>query len=131
MERLRATPDWGERVIATNVCFEPLVGLLVRRELLMRSVRFNGDILTQAISHVAQSEWEWTREWTVELVVRAGRRGARAGERRPGWLEGPPAQEAALGIGAVFAELPAGISFDEARANVQIDIDELHAEAGL
>ena len=54
VERLRATPDWGERVIATNVCFEPLVGLLVRRELLMRSVRFNGDILTQAISHVAQ-----------------------------------------------------------------------------
>ena len=49
-----------------------------------------------------------------------------------GWLEWDPlAQEAALGIGAVFAELPAGISFDEARANVQIDIDELHAEAGL
>ena len=27
VERLRATPDWGERVVAANVCFEPLVGL--------------------------------------------------------------------------------------------------------
>src|SRR5919201_7037430 len=26
VERLRATPDWGERVIAANVCFEPRVG---------------------------------------------------------------------------------------------------------
>ena len=23
VERLRATPDWGERVFATNMCFEP------------------------------------------------------------------------------------------------------------
>ena len=48
VERLRATPDWGERVFAANLCFEPTVGLLIRRELLMRSVRFNGDIVTQA-----------------------------------------------------------------------------------
>ena len=68
VERLRATPDWGERVIAANLCFEPTVGLLIRRELLMRSVRFNGDIITQAVSHVAQLEWEWVHGWTVELV---------------------------------------------------------------
>ena len=42
VERLRATPDWGERVIAANLCFEPVVGLLLRRELLMRSVRLTG-----------------------------------------------------------------------------------------
>ena len=82
VERLRATPDWGERVMAINVCFEPLVGLLVRRELLMRSVRFNGDILTQAISHAAQLEWEWTRAWTVELIrFLLRRRRARAANR--------------------------------------------------
>ena len=68
VERLRATPDWGERVIAANLCFEPTVGLLIRRELLMRSVRFNGDIVTHAVSHVAQLEWEWVHGWTVELV---------------------------------------------------------------
>ena len=68
VERLRATPDWGERVFAANLCFEPIVGLLIRRELLMRSVRFNGDIVTQALSHVAQLEWEWVSGWTAELV---------------------------------------------------------------
>ena len=31
VERVRATPDWGERVVAVNLCFEPLVGLLLRR----------------------------------------------------------------------------------------------------
>jgi hypothetical protein len=136
VERLRATPDWGERVIATNVCFEPRVGLLIRRELLMRSVRFNGDILTQAISHVAQSEWEWVRGWTVELMrflLDDAEHGAANRDVLAGWLADwdPLAEEAALAIEAVFAELPAGISFDEARANVQIDIDELHEEAGL
>ena len=48
VERLRATPDWGERVVATNLCFEPMVGILIRRELLMRSPRFNRDIVTPA-----------------------------------------------------------------------------------
>ena len=136
VERLRATPDWGERVIAANVCFEARVGLLIRRELLMRSVRFNGDILTQALSHVAQLEWEWTREWTAELVrfvLADAEHGAANRDVLAGWLADwdPLAEEAALAIEAVFAELPAGISFDEARANVQIDIDELHEEAGL
>ena len=68
VERVRATPDWGERVVAVNLCFEPLVGLLLRKELLMRSPKFNGDALTQAVGHVAQLEWEWTRDWTAELV---------------------------------------------------------------
>src|SRR2546430_17097057 len=68
VERLRATPDWGERVVATNVCFEPIFGLLVRRELLMRSVGYNGDIVTQSLNHVAQLEWEWARDWTIEFV---------------------------------------------------------------
>ena len=34
----------------------------------MRSPKFNGDALTQAVGHVAQLEWEWTRDWTAELV---------------------------------------------------------------
>jgi propane 2-monooxygenase small subunit len=136
VERLRATPDWGERVVATNVCFEPLVGLLVRRELLMRSVRFNGDILTQAISHAAQLEWEWSRAWTVELIgfllddADHGQQNRQVLER---WLAEwmPLAEEAAVALGAVFADLPDGIPFDDARANVQIDMDELFEETSL
>jgi hypothetical protein len=136
VERLRATPDWGERVIATNVCFEPLVGLLVRRELLMRSVRFNGDILTQALSHVAQLEWEWTRGWTTELVgfvLADAEHGAANRDVLSGWLADwtPLAEEAAAALEPVFADLPAGIPYEDARANVRIDVDELREEAGI
>ena len=136
VERLRATPDWGERVVAANVCFEPLFGLLVRRELLMRSVRFNGDIITQAVSHVAQLEWEWTRGWTVELmrfVLDDADHGSKNREVLDGWLAEwlPLAEEAANALEAVFAELPAGITFDAARTNVRIDVDALLADSGL
>jgi hypothetical protein len=31
----------------------------------------------------------------------------------------------------VFADLPAGIPFEDARANVRIDVDELMEESGL
>jgi propane 2-monooxygenase small subunit len=136
VERLRATPDWGERIVATNVCFEPTFGLLIRRELLMRSVRFNGDILTQAISHVAQLEWEWVRDWTIDLVrfvLEESEHGETNREVLAGWLADwlPLADEAAQGMRALFDELPAGIAFDEARTNVRIDIDEMMEACGL
>ncbi len=136
VERLRATTDWGERVIATNICFEPLVGLLIRRELMMRSVRFNGDILTQALSHVAQLEWEWVHGWTVELVKfvsEDSEHGAANREVLSRWLAEwmPLAEQAADGVRPVFDDLPAGIAFDDAQANVQIDVDELLSESGL
>jgi hypothetical protein len=123
-------------VVATNVCFEPTVGLLIRRELLMRSVRFNGDILTQALSHVAQLEWEWVQGWTVDLVrflLEDEEHGAANGEVLSGWLADwqPFAEDAAMGVQAVFDDLPAGIPFEQARANVQIDVDQLMEECGL
>jgi propane 2-monooxygenase small subunit len=135
VERLRATTDWGERVIATNVCFEPMVGLMIRRELLMRSVRFNGDIVTQAVSHVAQLEWEWVRGWTVDLVkfvAEDPEHGAANREVLAGWLAEwlPLADEAAGGTRAVFDDLPAGISFEDARVNVRIDVDALMSDCG-
>ena len=39
------------------------------------------------------------------------------------WL--PLADEAAQALEPVFDELPAGIAFEDARANVRIDVDEL------
>lgn len=136
LERLRATPDWGEVIVAVNVCFEPVVGILIRRELLMRSVRFNGDMLTQAINHVAQLEWEWVRDWTVELVhfvLADEAHGAANREVVAGWLADwlPAAHEAAEALEPVFDKLPAGIAFGDARQNVQIDIDELHQSCGV
>jgi propane monooxygenase small subunit len=136
VERLRSVADWGERVLAANLCFEPLVGLLLRRELLMRSPKFNGDALTQAIGHVAQLEWEWTRDWTAEIVrflLADERHGEDNREVVGRWLGewGPEASEAAAALRPVFDALPAGIAFDDALRNVQIDADELAAAAGV
>jgi propane 2-monooxygenase small subunit len=136
VEKLRATPDWGERVFAVNVCFETTFGLLIRRELLMRSVRFNGDMITQAVSHVAQLEWEWARNWTTELVRFALSDEEHGDANRAvltGWMEDwlPLADEAALGVRPVFEALPAGISFEDARANVQIDVQALLVDCEL
>jgi propane monooxygenase small subunit len=136
VERLRATPDWGERLFATNVCFEPVFGLLVRRELLMRSVRFNGDILTQSLSHVAQLEWEWARDWTIELVkfvLDDAEHGEANRAVLSAWLADwqPLAEESAEGMRAVFGELPAGIAFDDARANTAIDTREMMEACGV
>jgi propane monooxygenase small subunit len=102
----------------------------------MRSVRFNGDIVTQALSHVAQLEWEWVSGWTTELVkfVLADAEHGPANravmaEWLADWL--PLADEAALALQPVFDELPAGISFDDARTNVRIDLDEMCEGCGV
>jgi NAD(P)H-flavin reductase/ferredoxin len=68
LERLAATPDWGEVVIAANLCFEPIVGTLIRRELGIRAAAANGDTVTPVLARVATQEWEWIRTWTLELV---------------------------------------------------------------
>ena len=118
-------------MIAANLCFEPTVGLLIRRELLMRSVRFNGDIITQAVSHVAQLEWEWVHGWTAELVQfllddethGAANREVLTGVARRTGCRSPTRRRRRSQ--PVFDELPAGIAFDDARANVRIDFDAL------
>ena len=136
VERLHATPDWGEVVVAANVCFEPVVGILLRRELFMRSVRFNGDIVTPAVNHVAQLEWEWIQGWTsefVRFVCEDPEHGASNREIVTGWLDDwmGAAHAAADALEPVFDELPAGIPFADARANVQIDVDQLLEDCGM
>ena len=136
LERLRSVADWGERVVAANLCFEPSVGLLLRRELLIRSPKFNGDALTSAVGHVAQLEWEWTREWTAELIrflLADEQHGEANREVVAGWIGdwGAEADEAAAALEPVFEALPAGIAFADARANVRIDLDLLLEAAGL
>ena len=68
LERLAATADWGEVVIASNLCFEPTVGTLLRRELGTRAAAANGDTVTPVLARTATQEWEWARSWTVALV---------------------------------------------------------------
>lgn len=136
VERLRATSDWGERIVAANLCFEPLVGVLLRRELLMRAPKWGGDAVTSAVGHVAQQEWAWIRDWTAELVrfvLADESHGAANREVLARWVAEwhPLAAEALDALEPVFGELPAGPSFDEVRANVEVDRRELFDAAGV
>ena len=53
--------DWGEVIVAANLCFEPLVGTLLRRELGIRAAAANGDTVTPVLARAATQEWEWAR----------------------------------------------------------------------
>ena len=68
LERLAATPDWGEVIIAANLCFEPTVGTLLRRDLGTRAAAAGGDLVTPVLARVAAQEWAWARAWTIALV---------------------------------------------------------------
>ena len=68
VERVASVHDWMERVIATNLCIEPLVGNLLRREMLLVPASANGDPVTPVIIGNAQREWLWYRDWTIDLV---------------------------------------------------------------
>ncbi len=68
LERLAATADWGEVIVAANLVFEPIVGTLLRRELGIRTAAANGDTITPVLARAATHEWEWARAWTTALV---------------------------------------------------------------
>ncbi|MBV9310356.1 MAG: MmoB/DmpM family protein [Solirubrobacterales bacterium] len=68
LERLAATADWGEVVVATNLVFEPLLGSPLRRELGMRQAARHGDVVTPVLARAGEREWQWAREWTIALV---------------------------------------------------------------
>src|SRR5205807_9328111 len=53
LERLAATADWAEVIIAANLCFEPVVGTLIRRELGTRAATAAGDTLTPVLARAA------------------------------------------------------------------------------
>ena len=83
LERLAATPDWGEVIVAANLCFEPVVGTLIRRELGTRAAAANGDTITPVLARAETQEWEWTRAWTHRAQqVPDGRPRAWRGEPR-------------------------------------------------
>ena len=68
LERLAATADWAEVLFAANLCFEPTVATLIRRELGTRAAAASGDTVTPVLARVETQEWEWARAWTVALT---------------------------------------------------------------
>jgi ferredoxin-NADP reductase/ferredoxin len=103
LERLAATPDWGEVIVAANLCFEPVVGTLIRRELGTRAAAASGDTVTPVLARVATQKWEWAQARTVapvRLLISDAAHGAHNRAVIEGWMEDwmAPAREAAATI---------------------------------
>ncbi len=124
LERLAATPDWGEVIVAANLCFEPIVGTLLRRELGIRAAAANGDTVTPVLARVATQEWEWAQAWSTELVRFL------SGDPEHGtanravieqWMADwePLANEAAVALAPLAEQVPRGIETGTAVERVQ------------
>jgi NAD(P)H-flavin reductase/ferredoxin len=133
LERLAATTDWGEVLVAANLCFEPVVGTLMRREMGIRTAAANGDTVTPVLARAASQEWEWARAWTVELVrmlLADEESGAANRELIAGWQEewSQRANEAAIGLVPVAEAI---VDVEQAIARTQSYAAEVLVEAGL
>jgi ferredoxin-NADP reductase/ferredoxin len=136
IERLAATADWGEVVLAANLVFEPIVATLIRRELGTRAAAANGDTVTPVLARVETQEWEWARAWTVALV-RFLLNDARFGEDNratiSGWIRDwlPQALEAALALAPLANEISIGIDAGDATDRVRAYAGQMLEEARL
>ena len=68
LEGVLALEDWGEILVTLNLVVEPLLGRLVKRELLACNSVRNGDPLTAALTATMESDTERHLRWTQELV---------------------------------------------------------------
>ncbi len=124
LERLAATRDWGEVIVAANLCFEPVVGTLLRRELGIRAAAANGDTVTPVLARVATQEWEWARAWTIELVRFLSEEhlfGEANHELIDGWVSEwqPLAMQAAVALASLADQLPHGIETEQALERIR------------
>jgi ferredoxin-NADP reductase/ferredoxin len=136
LERLCATRDWGEVVVAANLCIEPVVATLIRRELGTRAAAANGDTVTPVLARVETQEWEWVRAWTVALMrflLEDASFGERNRETVSRWVRDwlPQTVEAAMALAPLAREVPVGIDEHQATERVLGYAGALLEEAGL
>lgn len=136
IEQLWKLSDWAETIVAVNVCFEPLVGVLLRREFGIRAASSSGDTITPVVARTGQIEWEWIRGWTVELMrflLADDEHGEHNRAVIEGWLEHwlPSAREAADAVASLVERLPLATSTSQLRQRTEDDLARLLAEAQL
>ncbi len=134
LERLAATPDWAEVLFAANLCFEPVLATLVRRELGTRAAAAHGDVVTPVLAGVEIQEWEWTRAWTVALarfLLDDPESGRHNRDVLSGWVRVwlPEALAAATALAPLAEGL--GVDVERATARVKAYAGAMLDEAGL
>lgn len=136
LEQAATCPDWGEAFVAINLCFEPLAGQLLRREVAMRLGPAHGDHVTAIVAAAGQDEWQLTRTWTTSaLTFVLG--DEESGEENHALLQTwiarqlPAAKEATRQLAGLARGLDVPASADDAVDRVLEDQRSLLADVGL
>lgn len=135
VERMGTITDWGELIFVSGMLVEPLLGAMVRRELLLRPALAAADPITPVVVRNAQREWGWWRDVAVAFtafVAGDEAHGAANREQLSGWRAAwePEVLGAVDALEDVFAQAP-GADFARGRAAVLADAEALRAAAGL
>ncbi|MCW3040525.1 MAG: Methane monooxygenase [Solirubrobacterales bacterium] len=135
VERLGTITDWGELILVCGLVIEPLLGGLVRRELLLRGGLRAADPITPAIVRNAQREGDWWHDFALAFARFCAEDPEHGEANRAlidGWLAAwtPETLRAVDALEPVFAGAP-GVDFDRAREAVVTGQQALLAAAGL
>ncbi len=103
--------DWGETLIAMNLCVDALVGQMIRREWGITLAEQHADPLMPVLARPTQVRQAWIRDWTHHTIKSACARPRDGGANRAliqGWVRewSPRAREAACELAGLTADLP-------------------------
>lgn len=137
VERLTAVEDWAEALFATNVVFEPLVGVLFRSDLIMQIAARNGDYITPTLIGAGENDYNrdlrYTRALFAQLATDA-EHGKHNKAVMQDWLDKwtPISTHAARELQPIWSQ-PAErtVTFADSFAAATADFQSLIAEFGL
>lgn len=127
VEKLNTVVDWAEVIVAQNVLYESLIGVLLRRELMERGGAANRDTVTPVVFQCAQIEWRQIHDFTMEFLrftTESEVNGEGNRETIQGWIDEwlPGIREAAGALEPLFEAQPNGPSFPEALTRVEEEL---------
>jgi propane monooxygenase small subunit len=137
VERLTAVGDWAEALFATNVVFEPLVGVLFRSDLMMQIAARNGDYITPTLIGAGENDYNRDLRYTRALFALLTS-DAEYGESNKAvlqsWLDKwvPISRRAAYELQPIWSQ-PAekAVTFADSLSAASADFTSLIAEFGL
>jgi propane monooxygenase small subunit len=135
LERLETVHDWVEIIVVANIVFEPLLGVLFRRDVLMYGASENGDIVTPVFGRTGEAEGDWGRAWASAFVAHMLNDVEHAEHNRKligGWIADwmGMAEEALEALGPIFEGVP-NFDFEQSRARVRGEMRDLLQELKL
>jgi hypothetical protein len=108
VERCLVTYDWGESLVALNLCIKPLIDELFMTYLAKEAEEHDDHMLGQLFSSLDE-DCRWQRAWTAALLQTAMQDNAENRTVIEGWIArwGEVAQRAAAAFDGFFRRTPA------------------------